>query len=644
MNDCQNCVEVYKSILSDIPSTWREQIAKAICNNSGEKTEITCSDIRKCETLTSLSPFTVDENTVSISYKDEKGITVTRSFEMTEPASLRFGVSGEDATATQNRNFNGGNLYSVTFTNPSAFTVGRKNMLLGLKSMGEGGSGFNNVAFGYRALIGNFAQYNIAIGDESLETNITGDTNVAVGTFSMTANNTGKQNVALGHNTLLNTVSNDGNVAIGYQALKTSNGGQLNTAVGYNSMEFTTTGEQNVAVGTNTLLLNTTGIKNTAVGAGAMEANTTGGFNTAVGEDALTLNQTGSNNIAIGWNALHATTASDNIGIGFRAGGVVTSGSTNIHIGQNTGFGGTQLATATNSIAIGTSVDNTASNQVIIGNTSVTATLLRGNLNLVSYPSSRNDGTLTKLLGTDSSGNVLLGTVSASPGTSGISGTSGVNGTSGLSGSSGTSGNGTSGVSGTAGTSGVNGTSGINGTFGTSAADNGLHVNPSPNTIYLGGTLLEDTLIDGNEGSFRLDFTALNAMEIATSGDLKLNVSAAGYMEIASAVTLTKVGSPAQITSSQNNYNPTFYSGSLVLRINSDASRNITGLAGTQTGKMVYLVNVGSTDIVLKTEDASSTAGNRFALHTDITMQANHSVQLWYDGTSSRWRALSVYA
>ena len=105
--------------------------------------------------------------------------------------------------------------------------------------------------------------------------------------------------------------------------------------------------------------------------------------------------------------------------------------------------------------------------------------------------------------------------------------------------------------------------------------------------------------------------------------------------------------SPSQITADQNNYQAG--SGrSYFYRLSSDASRNITGFnpaGGTnQNGETHILANVGSNNIVLVNESASSTAGNRFANSTgaDITLAANEAALVWYDGTSSRWRVFKL--
>jgi hypothetical protein len=99
---------------------------------------------------------------------------------------------------------------------------------------------------------------------------------------------------------------------------------------------------------------------------------------------------------------------------------------------------------------------------------------------------------------------------------------------------------------------------------------------------------------------------------------------------------------PAQITADQNNYNPTGLATAYVLRLSSDATRTITGLAGGADGRELILVNVGSQNIVLADEHASSTAANRFALDTSLTLGADTAARLLYDSTSTRWRLTGI--
>lgn len=99
---------------------------------------------------------------------------------------------------------------------------------------------------------------------------------------------------------------------------------------------------------------------------------------------------------------------------------------------------------------------------------------------------------------------------------------------------------------------------------------------------------------------------------------------------------------PAQITSNQNDYNPTGLADANVLRLSSDATRSITGLSGGADGRVMTVMNVGSYKITLIHQSSSSTAANRFEFGgTNIDLVANSILNLIYDSTVSRWRAQS---
>jgi len=99
---------------------------------------------------------------------------------------------------------------------------------------------------------------------------------------------------------------------------------------------------------------------------------------------------------------------------------------------------------------------------------------------------------------------------------------------------------------------------------------------------------------------------------------------------------------PSQITSNQNNYAPGV---ARYYRLSTDASRDITGLSCSQvSGQECEIWNVDANNIVLKHQDANSTAANRFICTgaADITLAADEVALLRYDSTSSRWRVRKV--
>ena len=90
------------------------------------------------------------------------------------------------------------------------------------------------------------------------------------------------------------------------------------------------------------------------------------------------------NNIAIGSNALQAQNSSgyNTVGIGTRAGYLATSAVNDVFIGADAGNNAAQPTSISNSTVIGNGAYATASNQVVIGSSSVTSTLLNGNVGI----------------------------------------------------------------------------------------------------------------------------------------------------------------------------------------------------------------------------------------------------------------------
>lgn len=112
-----------------------------------------------------------------------------------------------------------------------------------------------------------------------------------------------------------------------------------------------------------------------------------------------------------------------------------------------------------------------------------------------------------------------------------------------------------------------------------------------------------------------------------------------GLSDIQGAVKRTGIVTPAQLTAAANDYNPSSavcVSDTLVL--SSNASQNITGLAGGVSGCEILLLNGGNNPIVLKDSDAASSASNRFLFGGDITLASGQAVRLFYRaGSANKW-------
>jgi len=147
--------------------------------------------------------------------------------------------------------------------------------------------------------------------------------------------------------------STNNNASFGYSAMPNTSG-KWNTAFGVYALFKNTTGANNTANGNHALRENTTGSYNTANGYGANYYNTTGSLNTVVGSTALLFNTTGGSNTVVGAYAVYEN----------------RTGSGNTAVGSYANY---EMLNLNNTTAIGYYAENTASNQVRIGNSSVTS-------------------------------------------------------------------------------------------------------------------------------------------------------------------------------------------------------------------------------------------------------------------------------
>ncbi|MFN0175915.1 MAG: tail fiber domain-containing protein [Saprospiraceae bacterium] len=145
----------------------------------------------------------------------------------------------------------------------------------------------------------------------------------------------------------------------------------FSTLIGKSAGEALTTGSHNTGVGHSVLSQTTTGSKNSAMGHGAMVSNTTGTDNVAVGVSAMFFNETGNSNVAIGnFTLQNSTSSAYNTALGFTAGFQRLHGLWNTFVGSYTDANADGY---NNGTALGYNAEITASNQVRIGNVSVTS-------------------------------------------------------------------------------------------------------------------------------------------------------------------------------------------------------------------------------------------------------------------------------
>jgi hypothetical protein len=156
-------------------------------------------------------------------------------------------------------------------------------------------------------------------------------------------------------------------------ALYTNTTGSDNTANGRHALYFNITGTNNTANGMQALYNNTTGTNNTANGMHALYNNTTGAHNTANGRGALYFNTTGANNTAMGTDAGRSTNAF----------GSLTAVSNGVFLGYDTRA---LAVNDVNTIVIGSEARGLGSNTAVLGNSSITATRLQGQVGIGMDP------------------------------------------------------------------------------------------------------------------------------------------------------------------------------------------------------------------------------------------------------------------
>ena len=224
------------------------------------------------------------------------------------------------------------------------------------------GFGVQNIGVGTSISYMHLTPNNYLIGHESgININIVGGGlyNSYFGYQSGKFTTIGNSNVANGYQAMYNNITGSFNVANGYQALYHNTSGGNNVAVGDLALFNNTTGGSNQVIGINAMYLNTTGSENIAIGTSALSSNTNQVYNVAIGNSSMYYG-IGNQNVAIGMWTLYRNTRDYNTAVGMGA------------------FYSNSATSYTNSTAIGYASAITASNQVRLGNSSITTLFCKG--------------------------------------------------------------------------------------------------------------------------------------------------------------------------------------------------------------------------------------------------------------------------
>jgi hypothetical protein len=150
--------------------------------------------------------------------------------------------------------------------------------------------------------------------------------------------------------------------------------------------------------------------------------------------------------------------------------------------------------------------------------------------------------------------------------------------------------------------------------------------------------------IGASAGSSALDFRFPDI-----SGTVATRWEGTGNMLHQFGVQFSNTISPSTLSAgNNNNYSPTGVGTAYLLRLTGDGGGTsaITGIAGGTSGRKLVLCATSTAAITLLDEDANSTAANRFADLSGLSIILGTGagsipcIEIIYDGTSSRWRVL----
>ena len=257
-------------------------------------------------------------------------------------------VSGTDSTAEGNAAYG---LLAL-----DAITTGDYNTAIGYQALSANNTGYSNVALGQAALLANTEGYeNISLGKSSLLSNTTGDRNIAIGVRANDLADTESHNLAIGYEAMTGAVAGgEYNVAVGNYTLDALTSGDYNIAVGYSAGSAVTTGGENTLMGRSAGAGITIGSYNVAIGSEALDAVVVERQCTAVGTYALTNHRTSSSSV----------NDTGNTAVGYAAGDLITTGSGNVIIGAATDPSGNN---GENQIVIGNTFNGNGDNKVNFG-------------------------------------------------------------------------------------------------------------------------------------------------------------------------------------------------------------------------------------------------------------------------------------
>jgi len=133
------------------------------------------------------------------------------------------------------------------------------------------------------------------------------------------------------------------------------------------------------------------------------------------------------------------------------------------------------------------------------------------------------------------------------------------------------------------------------------------------------------------------------SVEIASIRNTALKV-VSGLTDLGGGLAAHGAITPDTLTADVDNFSPPGIDGAFCVRVQTDASRVMTGIQDGPrivpvSGRLLLLFNAGSNNLVLEHEGLTSTAEFRFRLSgfANVTVEPNNCVLLYYDARARRW-------
>jgi hypothetical protein len=227
------------------------------------------------------------------------------------------------------------------FSDNMQYNITMYNSYIGYQAGANSGINANNdnTFVGYRSGYENEGDYNTFVGSKAgySASSATGSSSVGVGHSALYELSSGANNIGVGNSAGYSITSGSDNIFIGLNAGALTTATSSNIAIGSYSQSILDGGLNNVSIGEKAgRYLN--GQNNVAIGfeSGSSYAPSAGNYNTFLGNKAG-LSSTGNNNTAIGSESALNMTGANNTFLGYKAGLNVTTGSSNVMLGNEAG-------------------------------------------------------------------------------------------------------------------------------------------------------------------------------------------------------------------------------------------------------------------------------------------------------------------